>query len=123
MSEKEKNTAESASAAILPGAENPTETIHPGTVASVGSASVGGETATIDRLLGMLKLTGKKDNMPKSEEAYEYARDLHEGQFRNSGEPYITHPVAVAEILAGLSMDSDSICAALLHDTVEYCSA
>ena len=85
MSEKEKNTAESASAAILPGAENPTETIHPGTAASVGSASVGGETATIDRLLGMLKLTGKKYNIPKIEKAYEYARDLHEGQFRNSG--------------------------------------
>ena len=123
MSEKEKNTAESASAAILPGAENPTETIHPGTVASVGSASVGGETATIDRLLGMLKLTGKKYNIPKIEKAYEYARDLHEGQFRNSGEPYITHPVAVAEILAGLELDSDSICAALLHDTVEDCSS
>ncbi|MBQ7012285.1 MAG: bifunctional (p)ppGpp synthetase/guanosine-3',5'-bis(diphosphate) 3'-pyrophosphohydrolase, partial [Clostridia bacterium] len=45
------------------------------------------------------------------------------GQFRNSGDPYITHPIAVAEILASLELDSDSICAALLHDTVEDCSS
>jgi len=51
--------------------------------------------------------------------AYEVAAKAHEGQVRRSGEPYITHPVAVAEILAGLGMDQATICAALLHDTIE----
>ncbi|GGJ80369.1 RelA/SpoT family protein [Deinococcus aquiradiocola] len=53
------------------------------------------------------------------ESAYEFARDAHAGVARKSGEPYITHPVAVAYILAELGMDSDSVIAGLLHDTVE----
>ncbi|WP_189092849.1 RelA/SpoT family protein [Deinococcus ruber] len=53
------------------------------------------------------------------EAAYEFARQAHEGVLRKSGEPYITHPVAVAVILAELGMDTDSIAAGLLHDTVE----
>lgn len=53
------------------------------------------------------------------ERAYEVARDAHEGQVRASGEPYITHPVAVAQILAELGIGSKTIIAALLHDTVE----
>ena len=76
----------------------------------------------INKLVTMLKATGKKYDIKKIENAYEYARALHEGQFRASGEPYISHPVAVAEIVAGLELDTDSICAALLHDTVEDCS-
>lgn len=51
--------------------------------------------------------------------AYFAAKKAHEGQERKSGEPYITHPVAVAEILADIGLDSSAICAALLHDTVE----
>ncbi len=74
-----------------------------------------------DRLLDILKATGKKYDVDKIQAAYDYAAALHEGQFRNSGEAYITHPVAVAEIVAGLELDTDSICAALLHDTVEDC--
>jgi len=53
------------------------------------------------------------------ESAYAFARDAHAGVARKSGEPYITHPVAVAYILAELGMDSDSVIAGLLHDTVE----
>ncbi|WP_075836686.1 RelA/SpoT family protein [Deinococcus marmoris] len=53
------------------------------------------------------------------ERAYVFSRDAHAGVNRKSGEPYITHPVAVAVILARLGMDSDSIMAGLLHDTVE----
>lgn len=51
--------------------------------------------------------------------AYETAVGAHEGQLRKSGEPYITHPVAVAEILSNLGMNTATIIAALLHDTVE----
>lgn len=53
------------------------------------------------------------------ERAFVFARDAHAGVIRKSGEPYITHPVAVAVILARLGMDTDSIMAGLLHDTVE----
>jgi len=76
----------------------------------------------IKRLLGILAATGKKYNTEKIVHAFEYAAALHEGQYRVSGDPYISHPVAVAEIVAGLELDTDSICAALLHDTVEDCS-
>ncbi|MFN3266630.1 MAG: RelA/SpoT family protein [Deinococcales bacterium] len=53
------------------------------------------------------------------EKAYRFAAFAHEGQFRKSGEAYITHPVAVASILADLKMDASSVQAGLLHDTVE----
>ena len=53
------------------------------------------------------------------EEAYLFAKGAHEGQFRKSGEPFIMHPVEVAIILSDLRMDSDTLRAAVLHDTVE----
>ena len=51
--------------------------------------------------------------------AYDYACDLHHGQYRQSGEPYISHPLNVAYILSELHADRDTICAGLLHDTLE----
>ena len=51
--------------------------------------------------------------------AYEFAHRGHEGQLRHSGEPYITHPVAVTHILADMHMDSEGLMAALLHDVIE----
>ncbi|MEU7618969.1 HD domain-containing protein [Micromonospora rifamycinica] len=51
--------------------------------------------------------------------AYTIAENMHRGQFRKSGEPYITHPLAVAQICADLGMDTTTLVAALLHDTVE----
>jgi len=53
------------------------------------------------------------------EKAFETAQSAHQGQLRKSGDDYITHPVAVAEILAELGLDLSTIVAALLHDTVE----
>ena len=53
------------------------------------------------------------------QKAYDIAERHHEGQFRKSGDPYITHPLAVATILADLGMDTTTLVAALLHDTVE----
>lgn len=53
------------------------------------------------------------------ERAYNYAKEKHDGQFRSSGEPYYTHPVEVAQILADMRMDITTIVTAVLHDTVE----
>ncbi len=72
-----------------------------------------------EKLIERLSDLDKNYNLSKIRSAYEYAREMHEGQFRESGEPYITHPLAVAGILVDLGMDTDAICAALLHDVVE----
>lgn len=69
-------------------------------------------------------LRAVKDNHPKADfallqRAYVTAERYHRGQFRKSGEPYITHPVAVATILAELGMSETTVAAGLLHDTVE----
>ncbi len=73
-------------------------------------------------LLDIIEVNDKNYDYDKIKQAFVYANSLHEGQFRLSGEPYISHPVAVAAIVAELGLDTDSICAALLHDTVEDCS-
>ena len=52
-------------------------------------------------------------------QAYEFGAAAHDGQTRKSGEPYISHPVAVAQELAGMHLDAQAICAAILHDVVE----
>ncbi len=72
-------------------------------------------------LMTELASYGKPYNMKKIADAYEYAKLMHEGQRRRSGEPYIVHPVAVAKIAASLGLDTDAIVAALLHDTIEDC--
>ena len=77
---------------------------------------------TVQQLLDKLVASGKKYDIDKIRAAGEYAESLHEGQFRVSGDPYISHPVAVAEIVFHLGLDTSSICAALLHDTVEDCA-
>ena len=51
--------------------------------------------------------------------AYEFAAHAHEGQLRRSGEPYISHPLSVAKILAGMRLGSETIIAAILHDVIE----
>ena len=75
----------------------------------------------IEPLLGLIDKTGRSYDIDKIKQAFLYAKEMHEGQVRLSGEPYIMHPVNVAEIVAGLGLDTDSICAAFLHDTVEDC--
>jgi len=63
------------------------------------------------------------DQVAKVLEAYEFGEAAHKGQTRKSGEAYITHPVAVAQELAEMHLDSEAICAAILHDVVEDTSA
>ena len=73
---------------------------------------------TLNVLIGKLK-DYDLEEVEMVKKAYEYASNLHSGQFRQSGEPYIIHPLNVACILADMHADSDTICAGLLHDTLE----
>jgi len=73
----------------------------------------------VDRLLKTVRLHHPKADIPFIERAYTTAERAHSGQKRKSGEPYITHPIAVAQILADLGIGTKTIAAALLHDTVE----
>jgi len=71
------------------------------------------------QLLGTLKAYLSDEHVEQVAKAYEFGADAHTGQTRKSGEPYITHPVAVAQALADMRLDSQAICAAILHDVVE----
>ncbi|MGN0059889.1 MAG: RelA/SpoT family protein [Coriobacteriales bacterium] len=77
------------------------------------------KTDRFDVLLDKVSEYLDQDEMRTITDAYEFAKASHNGQFRKSGEPYIMHPVEVAIILSELHMDVDTLCAALLHDTVE----
>ena len=76
-------------------------------------------TGAVDRLIKTAKLHHPKADIGIIERAYTTAELAHRGQVRRSGEPYITHPVAVAQILADLGIGPKTLAAALLHDTVE----
>ena len=73
----------------------------------------------MQRLLARCQLIYTKEHQKTVAAALEYATLKHGGQKRVSGEPYITHPIAVANILLDLGMDYSSVCAALLHDVIE----
>ena len=74
-----------------------------------------GETATLIKEWSYLR----PEDIAQLESAYHFSEAAHEGQFRQSGEPYISHPLAVANILAQWHLDSQALTAALLHDVME----
>ncbi len=74
---------------------------------------------TIDMIIQKILTDDKQYDLSKIISAYEFASKAHEGQKRSSGQPYIIHPLAVSYILLELGMDTDTICAAMLHDVVE----
>jgi len=86
-------------------------------LARIGAKST--PDAVLDPLLTIHRAAHPKADVGPIRKAYEIADRLHEGQTRKSGDPYITHPLAVATILAELGMTVPTLCAALLHDTVE----
>jgi guanosine-3',5'-bis(diphosphate) 3'-pyrophosphohydrolase len=77
---------------------------------------------TIVSLAGLTQLASTylgEDDLKRVREAYRFSDSSHLGQFRTSGEPYISHPIAVAEICVGWRLDADALMAALLHDVME----
>lgn len=72
-----------------------------------------------DDLIDLVRNYNPKTNEARIIEAYEFGLSMHQGQFRQSGEPYFTHPVAVAAILTEQRLDDATIITALLHDTIE----
>lgn len=78
------------------------------------------EAASFDALVHRLTYLPKAD-IKRIREAYKFADEAHLGQFRASGEPYITHPIAVAGICAEWRLDAQAIMAALMHDAMEDC--
>ncbi len=77
------------------------------------------QTPVLDPLFRVLRANHPKADVALLEKAYKTAERHHRGQMRASGDAYITHPLAVATILAELGMTESTLCAALLHDTVE----
>jgi len=73
----------------------------------------------INQLIAKLEGYLPPPEVERVQEAYDFAFQAHEGQRRRSGEPYITHPVAVADLLADLHLDSQTLIAAILHDVME----
>jgi guanosine-3',5'-bis(diphosphate) 3'-pyrophosphohydrolase len=77
------------------------------------------------RTLGITQLIAKLENylppdqVERVQQAYEFGAAAHRGQKRMSGEPYISHPIAAANVLADLHMDAETIIAAILHDVIE----
>jgi len=80
------------------------------------------EPEALHRLLSQIREQHPDADINRIRYAYFFAEEAHAGQVRDSGEPFITHPLAVAAILAELGMDDDSIIAALLHDVIEDCA-
>ncbi|MEF2845255.1 MAG: HD domain-containing protein, partial [Eggerthellaceae bacterium] len=94
------------------------------TITSSTSAPVGSDPQ--ERFKELEKLTSSyldEGDQKLLEKAFHYAEKMHAGQKRKSGEPFVIHPVEVAIILADLHMDVETLCAALLHDTVEDTAA
>ncbi|WP_411956929.1 RelA/SpoT family protein [Paracoccus homiensis] len=73
----------------------------------------------VEDLIALVRNYNPRSNSDLIRDAYEYGMRMHEGQFRHSGEPYFTHPIAVAAILTEMRLDDSTIVTALLHDTVE----
>jgi len=73
----------------------------------------------ISQLIAKVESYLPPDHVERVQDAYELAAHAHKDQKRFTGEPYVTHPVAVAGLLADLHLDVQTICAALLHDVIE----
>jgi RelA/SpoT family (p)ppGpp synthetase len=85
----------------------------------LGLLPTGRRSIGVTQLLNKLETYLPPAQVDRVRDAYEFGAEAHEGQKRLSGEPYIAHPVAVADLLADLRMDAPTIIAAILHDVIE----
>src|SRR6266542_545484 len=76
---------------------------------------------SIDTVLAKTREYLPPDRLALVERAYQFAEKAHAGQQRKSGDPYISHPIAAAEIVADLQQDANTVAATLLHDVLEDC--
>jgi GTP pyrophosphokinase len=88
-------------------------------LARLGAQRATGINPVLEPLFRTVRATHPKADLRPLEQAFRIAEKYHRGQRRKSGDPYITHPLAVTTILAELGMDIPTLCAGLLHDTVE----
>ena len=77
------------------------------------------EVISIQQLIDIVHDYSPNADIQLLMDAYFYAQQAHDGQYRNCGKDYITHPLAVAGILAEMKMDVETIATGLLHDTLE----
>jgi len=89
----------------------------PASATATSAASFG--VASVSHLADKLAEYLSPADLKKVKEAYRFSDEMHLGQMRRSGEPYISHPIAVAEICADWKLDAQAIMAALLHDVME----
>lgn len=85
----------------------------------LNKSDISADREAIKNLCSQLLPRLGNDQVEEVYRAYEMAAAAHKGQSRKTGEPYIMHPIAVANIIAGMNMDKDSIIAAMLHDVIE----
>ena len=104
---------------LAPGEGLPTSSRVLSRIARLGSGRGSSTSPLLEPLLRTLRASHPKADLSQVERAFEVAARAHAGQKRRSGDPYITHPVAVSSILAELGMTPPTLAAALLHDTVE----
>src|SRR5450756_102249 len=106
-----------------PTADPPTSSVPTSSRVKARFARFGGPRTdtnpVLEPLLSAVRASHPKADLSIIERAYAVAEKAHQGQLRKSGDPYITHPLAVTSILAELGMTPDTLAAALLHDTVE----
>ncbi len=113
MGERSPNPVRDAKIALKPAAVVGARASSSSTVAGAAAASFAALTHKLDYL--------DAADIRKVREAYRFADEAHLGQFRASGEPYITHPIAVAGLCAEWKLDAQAIMAALMHDAMEDC--
>jgi guanosine-3',5'-bis(diphosphate) 3'-pyrophosphohydrolase len=113
---------EDPAATVLDPAPEPAADVAPAArvrsrLARLGKAP--GTSPVLEPVFKTLRSNHPKADLRIVQRAYDVAERCHRGQLRRSGDPYITHPLAVATIVAELGMEEPTVCAALLHDTVE----
>ncbi|GAA5166588.1 bifunctional (p)ppGpp synthetase/guanosine-3',5'-bis(diphosphate) 3'-pyrophosphohydrolase [Pseudonocardia eucalypti] len=117
--ERRSEAAAESPAPAAPARPSATRRVRARIARRISSPRVGPVKPVLEPLAGVHRRLHPNADLALLQQAYDVAEERHEGQKRKSGDPYITHPLAVATILAELGMDTTTLVAALLHDTVE----